>query len=169
MADEPSFRRVTPSGVDAALIQSFQFTEAVLRPEGDQGKNGVPGLAVEAVATAVRVSFAGGLAVEAAQAAAVEEMVHGDHVRPELGGLPASRRGQAFTQRLLEVEDAAFDRAVVLRVMHRAVEGDETKAFVADVVFDCVLNGELIEVKKTSGGKSGMVTGTVQQPAPPKP
>ena len=61
MADEPSFRRVTPGGVGAALILPFQLTDAVLRPDGDQGKNGVPVLPVEAVLAAMRVGFAGGL------------------------------------------------------------------------------------------------------------
>ena len=82
MADEPSFRSVAPSGAEAALILPFQLTDALLCPDADQGKSGVPGPLVEAVSRPVGIGFARGLSVEAATTAAVQGVVHREQVRP---------------------------------------------------------------------------------------
>jgi len=84
----------------------------------------VPGPLVEAVPRAVGIGFAGGLPVQAATVPAVQGVLHGEQIRPQLGRLPALRLWQAFAERGLQIPDALFDRAVVLRVMHRAVQGD---------------------------------------------
>ncbi len=98
------------------MILPLQLTDALLRPDADQGKSGVPGPLVEAVPRAMGVSLARGLAVQAAPVPAVQGVLHGEQVRPQLGRVPALGRREALAERGLQLADAFFDRAVVLRI-----------------------------------------------------
>ena len=83
MADEPSFRGVAPSGAEAAVILPLQLTDALLCPDADQGKSGVPGALAEAVPGPMGVGLASRLAVQAAPVPAVQGVLHGEQVRPQ--------------------------------------------------------------------------------------
>ena len=85
-----------PGGADAAVIDLLQLLDPVVGVDAYPPKSGQPEAPVVPVPRLVLVSLAGRVPLQAPPGPAVEGVMHGEEVGPDLFGLPADGLRQAF-------------------------------------------------------------------------
>ena len=121
------------------MIDRLQLFYPVLCADAYPLKSGQPFAPVVPAPWLVLVCLTCGVSLQAATGPAVEGVMHGEDVGPDLLGLPLGGLRQAFPEGFLHFADALFHSPVVLWVVGRAIERDDP------VVGEDPVDGSVVE------------------------